>query len=129
MGTVENAGDLPARSSTCCTYFVVNRFQVIEAEIAPAEPRLIGSIAMLIARPGQIGDSLDAARDRVPVSARANVLVGVLVDDAIAVQDDTVASRLLADNQLRDVSHLQEKIAQRFQQIQAILRKALHRRR
>src|SRR2546421_4781448 len=67
---------------------VVNREKRARGKEPPRDPGLVGGHHDAIARLVEAGDGLQAALDRTPFSGRLDVVVAVVVDGAVAVEDD-----------------------------------------
>ena len=94
----------------------MNGLEFVQAKMATAETRLVGGDGNPVTPPGQRADGLQASGNRLPVRDAADVVIGVLVDNTVAIQDDQ-GHGLFADSQLRYVRDLQEQIAQFLQQV------------
>ena len=93
----EERVDAPARLRRRALQRVVDREQRRRVEQAARDARLVGRHHDAIAGLRQARDRLQAALDRPPLLGRLDVVVAVVVDGAVAVEDDELHCRELGE--------------------------------
>ena len=93
---VVDARELAARVAHRGVHPSVNRFERLLGEQPATDARLVRDDRDAESGASQRRDRLEAARDRPPFCDRLDELAGVLVDDAVAVQDDEPRRRVIA---------------------------------
>ena len=88
MRAIEHRIDAPAHLQERFEHLVVDRGQRRHAEKAAADARLIGRDDDAIARLVQSRDRFEAAGNRPPLVGRFDELLAVVIDHAIAIEDD-----------------------------------------
>src|SRR5262249_26620444 len=88
VGTVEHRFDAPPGLVHRAVHLRVYRVQGGHVEQPAAYPRLVGRDHDAPAVLGEPRDRVEAARDRPPLVGVLDVLVAVVIDDAVAVEDD-----------------------------------------
>jgi hypothetical protein len=87
MRAIENGVDAAAAACTA-RHLVVDGVQRVHVEQPATDARLVGRHHHLVAGLIEAGDGFQAAGDRSPFGRRLDELLRVVVDDAVAVEDD-----------------------------------------
>ena len=88
MRAEEDGVDAPADVGERLVHLFVDGVEHPHVEQAAADARLVGRDHDAIAGVVEAGDRLDAAGHRPPLLGRLDELVAVVVDDAVAVEND-----------------------------------------
>ena len=88
MRAVENGVDAPSQGLCRTVHLFMNGVEGIHVEQAAPDSRLVGGDHHPAAGLGQAGDGFQTAGDGLPFGGRLDELIGVEVDDAVAVKDD-----------------------------------------
>jgi hypothetical protein len=95
MRAEEDRIDASAGQRHGLDHLVVDGIQGVHVEQAAPDARLVGRHHHAIAPLRQAGDRLQAAGQRTPLVRRLDELVAVVVDDAVAVEDDQLHAESL----------------------------------
>src|SRR5262249_55331333 len=88
VGAIEHRFDASARLAYGPVHLRVDRVQGRHVEEAAADARLVGRDHHPPALLGEPRDRVEASRDRPPLIGVLDVLVAVVIDDAVPVEDD-----------------------------------------
>ena len=94
---IENTVDTPAGQSQRAVHLVVDRVQRRHVEQAAADARLVGGHQHAVTGLVEQRNRFQAAGDRFPFRGALDVRRAVVIDDAVAVEDDEFHRTVMSD--------------------------------